>query len=198
MIGGKIDVPAPDVNTDAKTMDWMFDEYHRVEREARTYNRTRLLEELEITLDKNVVTGKSLDNYGLPGRTALLNMVSYTLLTYLDSISPTKGDENLIGKTFCIQGYGNVGYHLIKKIRKILDRNGWCIDESGYFQGTYGREIPVKKDTMDMVFSNERKIASKVPKELFFKTPCDIMILIAKLHYKLIKKILVILIVAWF
>ena len=69
MIGGKIDIPAPDVNTDAKTMDWMFDEYHRVEREARTYNRTRLLEELEITLDKNVVTGKSLDNYGLPGRT---------------------------------------------------------------------------------------------------------------------------------
>ena len=180
IIGGKIDVPAPDVNTDARTMDWMFDEYHRVEREARTYNRTRLLEELEITLDKNVVTGKSLDNYGLPGRTeATGHGVLYSLLTYLDSINPTKGDENLMGKTFCIQGYGNVGYHLAKKLERFGAVMVGVADESGYFQGTYGREIPVKKDTMEMVFSKKHKIASRVPKELFFKTPCDIMILAA-------------------
>lgn len=35
MIGGNIDVPAPDVNSNAQMMDWMFDEYHRVEKEAK-------------------------------------------------------------------------------------------------------------------------------------------------------------------
>ena len=53
-IGPDIDVPAPDVNTDAQIMDWMVDEYQQQTGEST----------------KASFTGKSLANGGSEGRTA--------------------------------------------------------------------------------------------------------------------------------
>lgn len=101
-IGPTIDVPAPDVNTNAKIMDWFKDEYSKV------------------TGDKSeaVVTGKSLTNGGSAGREEATGMGGFFVL------------EELIKKlgmkkplTVAIQGFGNVG----SNIAAILNNNGYKI-----------------------------------------------------------------------
>ena len=87
-IGPNMDVPAPDVNTNAKIMDWFEDEFSKV------------------TGDKSqaVVTGKSINNGGSLGREEATGLGGVIVL------------EQLIKKlglkkplTVAIQGFGNVG-----------------------------------------------------------------------------------------
>lgn len=101
-IGPNIDVPAPDVNTNSKIMDWFEKEY------AKT------------TGDKKgaVVTGKSLSNGGSLGREEATGMGGFFVL------------EKLIEKlglkkplTVAIQGFGNVGSNMAG----ILHDNGYKV-----------------------------------------------------------------------
>lgn len=84
-IGPKIDVPAPDVNTNAQIMDWFADEYG----------------------DKAVVTGKSLKNGGSEGREEATGLGGFFVLEKL--IEKLKLKKPL---TVAIQGFGNVGSHI--------------------------------------------------------------------------------------
>ena len=88
-IGPKKDVPAPDVNTDSRIIDWMVDEYEN------------------ITNDKSKAsfTGKSIANGGSEGRDAATGrggvIALRELLKKLDI-----ADKKL---TVAVQGFGNVG-----------------------------------------------------------------------------------------
>lgn len=98
VIGSKVDVPAPDVNTNGKIMSWIVDEYKKVNGK----------------LDLAVVTGKPLGNGGSEGRTEATGLGgSYVLERFLKKkkINP----ETL---TVAIQGFGNVGSYLAKYLHK--------------------------------------------------------------------------------
>lgn len=101
-IGPKIDVSAPDVNTNAKIMDWMEDEYSKV------------------TGDKTgaVVTGKSVENGGSLGREEATGLGGVIVLEQL--IKKLGMKQPL---TVAIQGFGNVG----SNIAKILFQNGYQV-----------------------------------------------------------------------
>ncbi len=90
-IGPNIDIPAPDVNTDAKIMAWVMDTYSVF----KGYN------------EPAVVTGKPLYIGGSKGRKEAtgrgVSIVTETVLEYFG--------ENIKGKTVAVQGFGNVGSH---------------------------------------------------------------------------------------
>ena len=101
-IGPNIDVPAPDVNTNSKIMDWIEDEYSKVMGKSTPA----------------VVTGKSLGNGGSEGREEATGLGGFYVL------------EELINKlglkkplTVGIQGFGNVG----SNIAQILCQNDFKV-----------------------------------------------------------------------
>ncbi len=88
-IGPETDVPAPDVNTNARIMSWIVDEYEKVTGASAPA----------------VVTGKPLERGGSNGRTEATGLGgSYVLLSMLQK----KGLDPK-GMTVAIQGFGNVG-----------------------------------------------------------------------------------------
>lgn len=99
-IGPDVDVPAPDVNTNAQTIDWMVDEYERL-----TGDQT-----------KASFTGKSIENGGSLGRTEATGRGGvFALREYLKAqhIDPT-------GLKVAVQGMGNVGFYFAKLAEREL------------------------------------------------------------------------------
>jgi len=115
-IGPKIDIPAPDVNTNSQIMDWFADEYSK------------------LTGDKTpaVVTGKSLKKGGSLGRDTATARGGQIVLNEFEKLSKTKI------KTAVIQGFGNAGknfaqllYNQGVKIVAISDSTGGIFDSKG-------------------------------------------------------------------
>jgi glutamate dehydrogenase/leucine dehydrogenase len=88
-IGPQKDVPAPDVNTNSRIIDWMVDEYSKL-----TGDKT-----------KASFTGKSLENGGSEGRDAATGRGGVVVLRTLRELEDTI-DTPI---TFAVQGFGNVG-----------------------------------------------------------------------------------------
>jgi glutamate dehydrogenase/leucine dehydrogenase len=89
IIGEDRDVPAPDVNTGQREMNWIKDTY----------------ETLENTTEPGVVTGKAIANGGSEGRVeATGRSVMLTAREAFDYL-----DVDMAGATVAVQGYGNVG-----------------------------------------------------------------------------------------
>jgi glutamate dehydrogenase/leucine dehydrogenase len=87
-IGPDKDVPAPDVNTDSRVIDWMVDEF-----EKETGDTT-----------KASFTGKSIAKGGSKGRDAATGRGGVFALRELLAMQKTSGPV-----TIAVQGYGNVG-----------------------------------------------------------------------------------------
>jgi len=116
-IGPDIDVPAPDVNTDAKVIDWMVDEYERL-----TGDRT-----------KASFTGKSIENGGSLGRAEATGRGGIIALReYLKAarIEPR-------GLKVAVQGMGNVGFYFAKLAEQEL---GVKVVASANSRNTYYNE----------------------------------------------------------
>lgn len=114
-IGPTKDIPAPDVNTDDKTMAWMMDEYSNIV----GYN------------SPGVVTGKPIGVFGSPGRRLATSLggkiVMDRILHYLNiRKSPI---------TVAIQGIGNVGGGLAELL--VHDPNFKVVAISDSRQGVY-------------------------------------------------------------
>ncbi|GAD53782.1 NADP-specific glutamate dehydrogenase [Halarchaeum acidiphilum MH1-52-1] len=89
LIGENRDVPAPDVNTGQREMNWIKDTY----------------ETLEGTTEPGVVTGKGLDNGGSEGRVeATGRSVTLAAREVFDYLG-----RDLDGATVAVQGFGNAG-----------------------------------------------------------------------------------------
>ena len=89
VIGPQVDVPAPDVNTNSQTMDWIAHEYGRQSR----------------TISPAVVTGKSLAHGGSAGRDTATAQGGFEVLH--DALGAT--GESIDGAAVAIQGFGNAG-----------------------------------------------------------------------------------------
>lgn len=89
VIGPQIDIPAPDVNTDSQTMDWIADEYARLSGSAAP----------------GVITGKSLAHGGSLGRDTATAQGGFDVLEALFA----RNGDTMHGKRVAVQGFGNAG-----------------------------------------------------------------------------------------
>ena len=92
-IGPDLDIPAPDMNTNAQVMSWIFDEYSKYH-----------------GFSPAVVTGKPVELHGSLGRDAATGR---GCLFAIREVLHRAGDT-LSGKRFAIQGFGNVGSWLAR------------------------------------------------------------------------------------
>jgi glutamate dehydrogenase (NAD(P)+) len=125
IIGPTIDIPAPDVNTNAQIMGWIMDEY------SKYYG-----------FSPAVVTGKPVDLYGSLGRDEATGRgVMYVLEECLKS---TK--RKLADVTVAIQGFGNVGSHSARLIAAEGGKIVAVSDISGGIANSEGIDIPALLD----------------------------------------------------
>lgn len=103
-IGPEKDIPAPDVNTNSQTMDWMSDEYSKLTGDAT----------------KASFTGKSVNNGGSLGRDAATGRGGvYCLEEFLIKQKPKKSKIKI-----AVQGFGNVGQYFSKIAN---ENNDWQV-----------------------------------------------------------------------
>jgi glutamate dehydrogenase (NAD(P)+) len=117
IIGPTIDIPAPDVNTNARVMGWIMHEYSKY-----------------AGFSPAVVTGKPLDLFGSEGREAATGRgVMDVLAEALDEQGKSFNDI-----TVAVQGFGNVGSNAARliaergaKIVAVADHTGGVCKEEG-------------------------------------------------------------------
>ena len=117
IIGPTIDIPAPDVNTNARVMGWIMHEYSKY-----------------AGFSPGVVTGKPLDLFGSEGREAATGRgVMDVLAEALDEQGKSFNDI-----TVAVQGFGNVGSNAARliaergaKIVAVADHTGGVCKEEG-------------------------------------------------------------------
>ncbi len=110
------DVPAPDVNTNAKIMGWMLDE----------------LETIKGRKTPGIITGKPLELWGSKGRTEATGLGGfYTILNAVKAFE-------IKGRRVAVQGFGNVGFYAAKflsengfKVVAVSDSKGGVYSEKG-------------------------------------------------------------------
>ncbi len=121
IIGPEKDVPAPDVNTNERTMAWIMDTYSMHKRETTT----------------GVVTGKPINLGGSRGRTEATGrgclLVTLQALKHF-TIAPTQVDV-------IIQGFGNVGGMAAKLMVKQGIRVTCIIEHDGAVYNPKGLDI---------------------------------------------------------
>ncbi|MGY8770527.1 MAG: Glu/Leu/Phe/Val family dehydrogenase [Pirellulales bacterium] len=117
VIGPTLDIPAPDVNTNARVMGWIMDEYSK-------YNG----------FSPGVVTGKPLHLFGSEGRE---EATGRGVMISLEEVLKDQG-KLLEGTTVAIQGFGNVGIHAARlmaekgaKILAVGDHKGGTSNSEG-------------------------------------------------------------------
>ena len=121
-IGPDHDIPAPDLGSNAQSMVWMMDTYA---------NSTGATERQNV---KRIVTGKTLETGGSPGREKATGQgVVFCLQHWADEVS-----FDLVGATVSIQGFGNVGSATGRilqvhgaRLVAVADHGGSITDEDG-------------------------------------------------------------------
>ncbi len=115
-IGPRVDVPAPDVNTNAQIMAWMMDEYEKIVGKKASATFT----------GKPIKLGGSLGREAATGRGGL-----YTLQAFLQA-----SNQNLL--SIAVQGFGNVGYWFAQlahevgfKVVAVSDSKGGILSPRG-------------------------------------------------------------------
>jgi len=118
LIGEDRDIPAPDVNTGQREMNWIKDTY----------------ETLEGTTEPGVITGKDIDSGGSAGRVEATGRS--TVIAAREAFDYLGGD--LADATVAVQGYGNAGWITAKlaaehgaTIVAVSDSSGGIYAEDG-------------------------------------------------------------------
>lgn len=116
-IGIDVDIPAPDINTNASIMAIIADEYEKITGEYQP----------------GIVTGKPLDKGGIKGReSATAQGGVYVLESFIEKYNLKRNNLRV-----AVQGFGNAGYHAAK----LLDGLGYVVvavsDSNG---GVYSKD----------------------------------------------------------
>jgi glutamate dehydrogenase (NAD(P)+) len=117
VLGHHRDIPAPDMGTDARTMAWLMDEFHRLE-----------------GFQPACVTGKPVELFGAHGREEATGRG----VAQITAATLEKHGAKVKGASVAIQGFGNVGRYaalvsqeLGMKVVAISDVTGGIKDKSG-------------------------------------------------------------------
>ena len=152
VLGPNRDIPAPDLGTDAQTMAWLMDEFHRIE-----------------GFQPACVTGKPVGLFGAPGREEATGRG----VAQIAAATLEQNGKKVEGATVAIQGFGNVGRYaalvcqeLGMKVIAIADVSGGVVDKKGI-------DIKAIFDVKSLadVKSDERIGAAEV-----LEVDCDVLI----------------------
>ena len=98
-LGDRIDIPAPDVNTNGQIMSWMMDEYIKVNGDK---------------MDLGCITGKPVEFGGSEGRN---EATGFGVSIVVREAAKRYGIE-MKGARVAVQGFGNVGTFTVKNIAR--------------------------------------------------------------------------------
>jgi len=121
VIGPTIDIPAPDVNTNAKIMGWIMHEYSKY-----------------AGFSPGVVTGKPLDLFGSEGREAATGRGVMDVLAE----ALAEQDKSFKDITVAVQGFGNVGSNAARLIAERGAKIVAVADHTGGVCAQAGLDIP--------------------------------------------------------
>jgi glutamate dehydrogenase (NAD(P)+) len=114
-IGPEYDIPAPDVNTNPQVMAWILDTY------------LTMMPPLERNRSLHVVTGKPLEAGGSIGRDKATGQgVVYCIERWME-----EHDLSIEGRTFIVQGFGNVGSWAARLLQRLGARLVGVEDHGG-------------------------------------------------------------------
>ena len=169
LISPSMNVPAPDIGTSSTEMAWIADEYRKIN-----------------PVDINgaaCVTGKPANKNGLVGREEATGRgVQFIVKEFFrnpELLKLVKLDDDLSTKSFILQGFGNVGYHLSKflteddkvKLIGLAEHNGGIYNENGI-----NVEHAKKYFAKNKSFKNYPKASFIKDSSLLLKRQCDILI----------------------
>ena len=120
-IGPTTDIPAPDVNTNAKVMGWIMHEYSKY-----------------AGFSPGVVTGKPLNLFGSEGREAATGRGVMDVLAE----ALREQDKNFEDMTVAVQGFGNVGSNAARLIAERGARIVAVADHTGGVSRKEGLDVP--------------------------------------------------------
>lgn len=121
LIGPDIDIPAPDMGTNAEVMAWIMNQY------AKYHG-----------FNPAVVTGKPVELFGLPGREEATGRGVGIFVVKLLSRLGRKPKETHIA----LQGFGNVGSHCAKFLYEAECKVVAVSDVSGAYYRAEGLDVP--------------------------------------------------------
>ena len=156
IIGVNIDIPAPDVNTNAQVMSWFMDEY------SQTHGYTPA-----------IVTGKPLELGGSEGREAATGRGTAVITRE----TADKWGIELKNSKVVIQGFGNVGSYAAKFLHEYGCKIIGVSDVTGGLYDADGLDIPSlfehnsKNRTIDGF-----KQGKKISNDELLALECDFMI----------------------
>jgi len=154
-VGPEVDIPAPDVGTDAQTMAWFMDTYSQQKGYAVN----------------GVVTGKPIEIGGSLGRAGATGLGAVFCLEQALQVLGKKMDQTSV----VIQGFGNVGSHAAKnafargaKVIGISDVHGGIYNQSGLDIAKVLEHYQVKKSFDGLKLPHER-----ISNEQLIALKCD-------------------------
>lgn len=121
-IGPNMDIPAPDMYTNATIMGWMMDQYSTIKRR----------------ITPGVVTGKPISMGGSQGRETATSVGAFQVINTLLA----KFDQTPERTTVAIQGFGNVGATLAQLLSQVGYRVVAVSDSQGGIYASQGLDIP--------------------------------------------------------
>jgi len=166
-VGPGSDVPAPDYGTGAQEMGWVLDTYRQLKSDINS---------------EACVTGKPIPEGGVRGRTEATGRgVYFGIREACNNEQDMKNlglDVGLEGKTFVIQGLGNVGYHAAKymseggaKLVGVAELEGSIYDPDGI---ALEELMDYRKDTGSIIgFGNTKELEDN---KKVLEAECDILI----------------------
>jgi len=161
-IGPDLDIPAPDVNTNAQIMAWISDTFASQKSPSNRFNNL------------HVVTGKPLGSGGLEGRD---RATGFGVVATIKSWAKVRGVD-LKGMKYIVQGYGNVGYwtaHFLNQLGAIMiaaqDASATLYNENGIdVEGLYQHSLGYKNQIEGFDGAKEMNADD------FFALDCDIIV----------------------
>jgi glutamate dehydrogenase (NAD(P)+) len=166
LVGPNIDIPAPDVGTNSEIMALFLRQFSDGERERHN--------------QRGVITGKDIRIGGSEGRTKATGQgVAFTIEDYY-----ADKNETVKGKTFIVQGYGNVGswgavilQNMGAKLLAVNDADGTIYNPNGIDAADllkYVNENP--KNLKRSVLGYSAPGTQVITKADFWQVRCDIAV----------------------
>ena len=156
IIGVNIDIPAPDVNTNAQVMSWFMDEY------SQTHGYT-----------PGIVTGKPIELGGSEGREAATGRGT----AIITREAAEKWNIDLKGAKVVVQGFGNVGSYAAKFLHEYGCKIIGVSDISGGLYAPDGFDV---KELFDYNYKHRTidgyQYGKKITNEELLALKCDFLI----------------------
>lgn len=157
ILGTYEDIPAPDMNTGAREMAWIFDEYTKF-----------------AGFSPGIVTGKPVWLHGSLGREAATGRG--TVFAIRELLKALKMGE-IKDKSFVIQGFGNVGAWAAQILHEHGGRVVAVADAFGGIANERGLDVnQLRAHTAEGHSLTSFADGVAIPKETILSVPCDVLI----------------------